>query len=255
VNLQAIDDAQGSPAGVARLALTAAIQDFPLRFNPGDREPAGGDWAADEVSQLAWIRFALGTFFRQDVELKAMGNPSWNTGVDYAALLQASPYEPEVAALYRAAGLDLQADLNRFAAAPRVTADPSAVQFMTQFGQPDGSLTLPMLTMHTTDDGRVIPGNERAYDDLVARHGRTDLLTSLFVSRAGHCAFSDAEIIAGFQALITRMDRGRWPDTSAAAMNALAAAVGGTYAHTAPLDYSIADSGQFVSFTPEPLPR
>jgi len=251
----AIDTAQTTPAGQARLALTAAIQDFPPRFTPSDREPADNDWKAYESGQAFWIRFQLGTFFRQDVEQKAMGNPSWNTGVDYSRLLEASPYAQEVMALYQSAGLDLTADLARLARAPRITPDPSAVQFMTEFGQPSGTLRLPLLTMHTTDDGRVIPGNERAYLDLVAEHGVLSSLKEVFVSRGGHCAFSDAEIIAGLQTLLQRVDTGRWPDTSPPSMNALAAKVGGTYRRSAPLAYTITNSGQFVTYNPVPLPR
>ncbi len=250
-----IDGAQTSAAGQARLALTAALQDFPVRFSPGDGEPADDDWKAYESGQLRWIRFQLGTAFRQDVEKKAAGNPSWNTGVDYARLLETSPYAQEVRALYQSAGLDLTADLARLASAPRISPDPAAVQFMTEFGQPTGRLRLPLLTMHTTDDGRVIPGNERAYLDLVSQQGQLSLLKEVFVSRGGHCAFSDAEIIAGLQTLVQRLDTGTWPDTSPAKMNARSLKVGGTYSHSAPLTYTITNSGQFVSYDPMPLPR
>jgi pimeloyl-ACP methyl ester carboxylesterase len=250
-----IDSAQASPAGEARLALTAALQDFPHRFSPTDSLPATGDWKADEAGQVDWIRFQLGTAFREDVERRAMGNPSWNTGVDYSSLLQASPDANEVAALYRSAGIDLAADLARLRNAPRISADAAAVQYMTEFGEPNGRLSLPLLTMHTTDDGRVIPGNERSYADLVSLHGQPNVLRQLFVSRGGHCAFSDAEMIAGFETLLRRIDSGKWPDTSPTAMNRLAAGAGSSYARSAPLEYQITNSGQFVSFEPVPLPR
>jgi len=247
--------AQASPAGQARLALTAAVQDFPTRFTSADRPPAPADWQADVAVQVRWIRFQLGTAFRQDVEQKARGNPSSNDGVDYGQLLEASPYAHEVRALYQLAGLDLNADLARLAQAPRITADPAAVSFMTEFGQPSGQLGLPFLTMHTTDDGRVIPGNERAYADLVTAQGKLNLLRQVFVSRGGHCAFSDAEIIAGIETLIERLDSGHWPVTSPVAMDQRAARAGTSDQHSAPLTYSITDSGQFVAFDPVPLPR
>lgn len=109
--------------------------------------------------------------------------------------------------------------------------------------------------MHRTDDGRVIPGNERAYLDLVSRHGGLSLLKEVFVSRGGHCAFSDAEIIAGLQTLVQRVDRGSWPDTSPATMNARTAKLAVTYQRSAPLNYTITNSGQFVAYDPVPLPR
>lgn len=250
-----IDSPQATPAGVARMALTAAIQEFPARFTPGDPQPALGDWRAYETGQLRWIRYQLGTAFREDLEDKARGNPSGNAGIDYGALVQASPYAEEVQPLYQAAGLDLNADLLRLARAPRINADPAAVQFMTAFGEPSGKLTRPLLTMHTTDDGRVISGNERAYHDLVAAHGSTALLHQAFVSRAGHCAFTDAEIIAGLQAAAQRIDTGVWPDTSPSAMNRRADSAGSSYQHSAPLNYTITQSGQFVDYAPVPLPR
>ena len=54
----------------------------------------------------------------------AGGNFSWNTGVDYRRQLAASGNAQQVRALYRAAGLDLDADLGRLEAAPRIAADP-----------------------------------------------------------------------------------------------------------------------------------
>ena len=250
-----IQSAQATPAGQARLALTAAIQDFPPRFSPSDSMPSSSDWKAYELGQVRWIRFQLGTSFRQDVEQKSRGNPSWNTGVDYSRLLEASPYAGEVKALYQAAGLDINADFTALARAPRIGADASALQFMTQNGRPSGELSKPLLTMHTTDDGRVIPGNERAYFDLVSRAGNPSMLKELFVSRGGHCAFSDAETIAGLQTLLQRIEAGRWPDTSPAAMNARVAKAGRAYQQSAPLAYTITDSGRFVDYDPVPVPR
>lgn len=250
-----IDQAQLSPLGRARIALVAAVQDFPERFGPTDPQPAAGDWAADERAQLEWTLFQLGTAFRQDVERRASGNPSSNAGVDYRSLLAASPYANEVASLYQTAGGDLEGDLRRLAAAPRISADPAAVQYMTEYGEPTGELRLPLLTIHTVGDGRVIPGNERAYADAVTRRGNPAQLRQLYVSRGGHCAFSDAEIIAACQALIQRIQTGHWPDTSPAAMSARAGRFSNQYARSAPLNYSIPDSPKFVDFSPPPLPR
>jgi hypothetical protein len=59
----------------------------------------------------------------------------------------------------------------------------------------------------------------------VQRAGRQDLLRLTYVHSAGHCAFSGAERVATFQVMLERLDTGHWPDTSAAALNARAAAV------------------------------
>ena len=81
------------------------------------------------------------------------------------------------------------------------------------------------------------------------------MLKEVFVSRGGHCAFSDAEIIAGLQTLIQRVDTGGWPDTSPATMNARTAKFGDNYPRSAPLNYTITNSGQFVTYSPVPLPH
>ena len=45
--------------------------------------------------------------FRTDLQAKAGGNPSWNTGVNYFSDLAKSVDLKEVKALYQAAGLSL----------------------------------------------------------------------------------------------------------------------------------------------------
>ena len=47
---------------------------------------------------------------RAELEARAGGNPSWNTGVNYARDLAKSADLPEVLALYHAAGLSLRRD-------------------------------------------------------------------------------------------------------------------------------------------------
>ena len=64
----------------------------------------------------------LGIVERAEVERRAGGNPSWNTGVDYGRQLITSPYAVEVAVLYRAAGLNLDTDLRKLNAGRRIAA-------------------------------------------------------------------------------------------------------------------------------------
>ena len=49
--------------------------------------------------------------WRQEAESRAGGNMSWNTGVDYTAMLRRSPPYKEVTELYKEAGLSLGTDL------------------------------------------------------------------------------------------------------------------------------------------------
>jgi pimeloyl-ACP methyl ester carboxylesterase len=226
--------AQGTPAGQARLALAAALGDTPGWFTPLSAEPSGTDYSAQEANQYLWdteVDFPFAFDFRANLEQDAGGNPSWNTGVNFAAQLRKSADRREVAALYKAAGLSLQADLATLAHAARISADPSAVAYLARNISFDGSISVPVLTMHTTGDGLVVPENEQAYAQVVRRAGNSRLLRQVFVSRAGHCAFTPAETIAAVQALLNRVHTGRWDQAAltAGGMNAAAAALGPDY--------------------------
>ena len=188
--------------------------------------------------------------FRAELEARAGGNPSWNTGVNYAADLAKSADFAEVMALYRAAGLNLGQDLRTLNSAPRVKADRSAEAYLIKNISFNGAISVPVLTMHTTGDGLVVPENEQAYRSAVDQAGRGNLLRQVFVHRAGHCAFTPAETVTAVQTLENRLATGRWHVPSPAAMNAQAAAlgpqfnifsVGGAVTPTAPA---------FISYSP-----
>ena len=92
----------------------------------------------------------------------------------------------------------------------------------------NGRISIPVLTMHTTGDGLVVPENEQAYASVVGRAGNSRLLRQIFVSRAGHCAFTPAETITAAQALLRRLATGHWNDGALrpGSLNAAAAALG-----------------------------
>jgi hypothetical protein len=79
--------------------------------------------------------------------------------------------------------------------------------------------------MNSTGDPYVWSAVDTAYAAAVKKAGREDQLRLTYIHSAGHCAFSGAERVATFQVLLERLDTGRWPDTSAAALNARAKAV------------------------------
>jgi pimeloyl-ACP methyl ester carboxylesterase len=226
--------AQQTAAGRARLALAAALGDTPGWFTPLSPEPARGDAAGQEASQYQWdtqVGFPFIFAFRAELEARAGGNPSWNTGVNYVAQLLRSADLREVAALYHAAGLSLAADLDRLNRAKRISADPSAVSYLAQNIAFNGRLAVPVLTMHTTGDGLVVPENEQAYAEAAERAGDSSMLRQIFVHRAGHCTFTPAETITAVQALLNRVDTGRWSRAALdpATLNASAAALGPSY--------------------------
>jgi pimeloyl-ACP methyl ester carboxylesterase len=228
----AVAAAQQTKAGQARLALVAALDDTPGWFTPLSPEPAANDYAAQEQNQYLWdseITFPFVLAFRADLEAKAGGNPSWNTGVNYVADLAKSADLKEVVALYQAAGLSLTKDLQTLNNAPRISADPSAVAYLAKYISFNGQISVPVLSMHTTGDGLVVPENEQAYRSVVDRAGNGNLLRQIFVARAGHCAFTPAETITAAQTLLNRLATGHWNVPSPAGLNSEATALGPQY--------------------------
>jgi len=241
---------QATPQGRARLALVAAIGDTPGWFDPTAAEPAPLDFAAREVNQYKWdsqVDFPFLFALRAELEARAGGNPSWNTGVDYATQLDKSINKDEVVALYGAAGLDLQADLAKLANAPRISASEDALAYLTKFIVFNGEIEPPVLTMHTTGDGLVLPQDEQAYSSVVGSQGNSNLLRTTFVHRAGHCTFTPGETVTAFQTLIHRLNTGSWGTTTQpSAMNAAAATLGAAFNPAGP---------SFVQFQPSVFMR
>ena len=223
--------AQATPEGKARIALAAAVGDLPGWFTPGSPEPAANDFNTQEANQFLWLSKVDGPFvfaLRAELEFRAGGNPSWNTGVDYAEQLERSIDKAEVRALYKQAGLSLEADLETLESAKRISADPAAVQYLTKFIVFNGDLHgRPVLTIHTTGDGLVLNSDEQAYRSVVRSADNGSLLREAFVHRAGHCTFTPAETVAALHALLTRLNTGHWGSvTTPVALNTAAAALG-----------------------------
>jgi pimeloyl-ACP methyl ester carboxylesterase len=257
---QAAATAQQTAQGRARLALAAALGDTPGWFTPLSAEPAANDYTAQEANQYLWdteVDFPFVFDFRAELEARAGGNPSWTTGVNFFSQLAQSADLREVVALYKAAGLNLGADLAQLNRAARVTADPSAVSYLAKYISFNGRLSIPVLTMHTTGDGLVVPENEQAYASVVQRAGDASKLRQIFVSRAGHCAFTPAETISAAQVLLSRLATGRWNEQALqpSALNANASALGSAYNIYESGSSVVATAPEFVSYRPDVYPR
>jgi pimeloyl-ACP methyl ester carboxylesterase len=222
--------AQTTPQGRARIALIAALGDTPGWFDSASPEPAANDFTAQEANQFLWfqqIDFPFIFALRAELEFRAGGNGSWNTGVDYFEQFENSINKAEVRALYKAAGLDLEDDLDTLNHAARISANKASVDYLEQNIIFDGDLDLPVLTLHTTGDGLVANQNETAYRKTVREAGDERRLRQIFVHRAGHCTFTPAETITALENLIQRLDTGHWPDLRAASLNTESGGLGG----------------------------
>jgi pimeloyl-ACP methyl ester carboxylesterase len=251
--------AQKSPQGRARIALAAALGDIPGWFAPTSPQPAPADFMSQEANQFQWdeqVDFIFAFAFRAELEVRAGGNVSWNTGVDYRKQFEKSVNRDEVWALYQTAGLSLEGDLDALNDAARIEADPSAVDYLKQNIIFNGQIDIPVLTMHTTGDGLVVVENESAYKDVVDRvDDNRRLLRQTFVDRAGHCAFTPAETIAAVKTLLARLETGHWPSIDPNLLNADAAALGPSFNIFSVNATIVPVSPAFIDFTPAPYLR
>jgi pimeloyl-ACP methyl ester carboxylesterase len=249
----AVAAAQQTPQGRARLALVAALGDTPGWFTPLSPEPAATDYAAQEQNQFLWdtrVTFPFVLAFRAELEARAGGNPSWNVGVNYFTDLAKSADLNEVTALYQAAGLSLTRDLLKMNSAPRINANPFAVLYLAKNIAFNGRISIPVLSMHTTGDGLVVPENEQAYSSIVDRAGNGNLLRQIFVNRAGHCTFTPAETLTALQTLLNRLATGQWNVPVPAVLNKEAAELGAGLNVFTSGGKLVATPPAFISYTP-----
>ncbi|HKN69823.1 MAG TPA: prolyl oligopeptidase family serine peptidase [Terriglobales bacterium] len=250
--------AQTTAQGQARVALAAALGDLPGWFDPTSPEPGPTDYAAQLANQFLWLSevdFPFIFALRAELEARAGGNPSWNTGVNYEAKLKHSVDYAEVRALYAAAGLSLEADLATLKKAKRITADPSALAYLSDNIIYNGQLPFPLLTLHTTGDGLVPVENESAYRRVVDEAYDSAMLRQTFVHRAGHCAFTPAETITALQTLDLRLTTGEWKDLTVPDLNNDADLLGSGYNVYISGSSLVPTPPAFLKFAPLPFLR
>jgi pimeloyl-ACP methyl ester carboxylesterase len=241
-----LEKAQQTPEGRARIALAVAIGRAPMWTSRDQTEPAADDAAGREAAAYRTVLDFSRQFtaLRRRLETPAGGATSWNAGVNYTELYAAAaPLERQtVEALYRQAGRALADDLGALATAPRIAAEPGPIDFVRRLYPFDGKIRIPVLGMSSTGDPYVWSAIDGSYAAAVHAAGKDDLLRLTYVHSAGHCAFNGAERVATFEVLLERLDTGRWPDTSPAALNKRAA------------DAHLADA-RFWNFTAPPPRR
>jgi hypothetical protein len=240
--------AQATPQGRARLALAMAF----LNVSPwgGTTIPNIYDYLGQEQGQ--YDDYFLGGPFsaisfivtaREQLEAAAGGESAGTVGVNFAKQLHQSSYYPEVRALYNEAGLSLRADLATLTRNANLKPDLAAYRWLSRTSVPTGYLQVPELDLKTISDQLVPVQQERYYHTLVAHARDSGLLRQAFVEAQGHCNFTPAELVAGVQALATRVSTDSWGNlTTATQLNNAADALAPSL-----------DGGAFIPFWPEKL--
>lgn len=231
---EALENAQKTPEGRARIALAVTIGQWPgwggtfgKNASSSVPEPEPSDADALQTSMYQTVSLVLPserTFGHTMLELAAPGQLRWNTGIDYREFFEnGNPlYQKAVRDLYKKAGLSLENDLKQVNSSPRVKADPEAIRWWSAPGRTHvGKPKVPLLRLHNNGDLLVYPSMVRGYESLVAENGYSDLFRSAYVNRAGHCTYSVAEFAATIETLEGRIETGEWPSTDPKTLNAL----------------------------------
>lgn len=93
----------------------------------------------------------------------------------------------------------------------RAGPNDAAEDFLDSAYDPTGRIDIPTLTTHTIGDGLVIVENENAYRDAVEDHGRLRNLQQNYTNAGGHCEFTNSEVFASFQALLSWVETHKKP--------------------------------------------
>jgi len=244
----ALDAAQQTPIGRARIALATTIGQQPALTYDFEKVKTGAppsiSWdsiTAPEQSlsdilalensmyeSLHYIASWPGGQGRLMIELSSPGGqPTWNTGIDYVKLFKHGEpaYQKVTRELYAKAGGDLHADLGKLNGAKRVEADPISVKYWSAPGRTVlGAPKVPVLRVDGTQDPATI-ASLAGYSEAVRARGFEPLYRTAFIDAAGHCNYTVAELAAAIETVMQRLNTGNWGDTSPRAMNKLAASL------------------------------
>lgn len=137
------------------------------------------------------------------------------------------PHKQIIDQLYEKAGLGGKAgidkDLERINAQPRVEGSKEGVNYWLEPGRLiGGDIRVPLLHIHGLGDALLPPHLSEGYAAAGKKQGREDLYRRAFLQAAGHCKTQVSEAEAAIQAMVDRLDSGKWGDTSAEGLNALA---------------------------------
>lgn len=180
---------------------------------------------------------------RYMISLAEGGDSGYNIGVDYGALIRQSPYYGQIEALYKAAGLNLRADIATLDERESYAPEGNSLQRTQATSVNTGRLQVPELDVHTVSDQLAPTPFEATYAKRVALAGSSPLLRQVYANAIGHCNFTDADMVAAIDAMNNVVAARHWtPGVTVTALNDAANA----------LDPSLG-GGNFTTDHPNPL--
>lgn len=221
----AIDAAQATPAGKARIALALTLGQMNTWTNTALPSPDITNLDQVQAYMYDTLRnlYAFDVNTRRNQEQQVGGQAfNWTTGFDYRKIFFAMTLPEQRAAVrkfYRQAGLDLAADLETINNAPRIEADPAAVKEIHLHGDYTTKPKRPFLMNNLIGDPLVQPVANFGYLQEARKHGKGNLVRLIHVNGAGHCSFRANESVAAIEIMNARVRTGVWPSTAPADLN------------------------------------
>ncbi|MFB3828797.1 MAG: alpha/beta hydrolase family protein [Bryobacteraceae bacterium] len=173
-------------------------------------QPAEAFWSADPL--FSYPGYVLQMFFSTQnvasIQAWASGPVTQNADHRYSLTAGEKAY---------LAGLGINAEdlLTKMNANTNVQANAHARDYVVRFGDVHGTLSKPVLTLHTTLDAINEVRHENAYRATVEASGCLQYLRQAYVSGVGHCAFTASQLLAALAAMESWLDTGVAPDASA----------------------------------------
>ena len=84
----------------------------------------------------------------------------------------------------------------------RYQAVPDAVDYVAKYYTPTGKISMPFMSLHTTEDPTVPFAQEAAFASVVSKAGASNFLVQQSADRYGHCNLKPDEIVNSFQGLV-----------------------------------------------------
>ena len=241
---EAVTAAQQTPEGRARIALAMTIGQLASWNDPNRPQPDPRNVHAVQEEMF----HSLGRIINQNfstrfmVEQAGHGRMTWTTGIDYKEFFNNGDREQKrvVRALYREAGLDLQADLVQINQAPRIEPDLDVIDGFWRVSPRtlNGDPKVPVFHMGQIGDDQTSQVQMQGYEARVRDQGLNHLYRQAVVEGAGHCGFTVSERAAAVETVMHLLDTGRWGNTSPQKLNALASSL------------NVDESGSFVTTGP-----